>query len=286
MFETILYPTDFSDYSQAPLFCLPAIPGVRKIIILHVVDDPSVSRDTPYQDPLVANARIMLGLMAKHIAGPDLAVEYRVDALQRRNVSDIILDYALKEGASMIVMGARGKGATEQRLGSVSADVLKKSTLPLLLMKFRSVHGPDRTTFEKYGTSLFARVLVPTDFSLHAEATVAALAGIPLIGPLILLHVVDERMSINTPVVLDGAGSRLAGLQEDLIRRSITAISRIRFGDPAREIVSAAEEEDVSLIAMNPLGEGILRQIRELVIGSTTAAVAWSAERPVLVLRM
>lgn len=286
MFETILYPTDFSDISAAPLFCLPAIPGIRKIVLQHVLDDPSVSRDTPYDDPLAVNARIMLDLMAQHVREQGLETEVFIDVPKEGTAGDAILDRAGRAGASMIVMGARGKGETETALGSVSADVLQRSALPLLLLKFPALHGPGRDTFEKYCYRLFARVLVPTDFSPHAQATITALAGFPHAGALILFHVVDDRSSINTPGIMTAAASRLGRIQEDLIRRGIPAMSRVCFGKPAREIIAMAEEEDVSLIVMNPLGEGILQQLREFFLGSTTAEVAWLAERPVLVLRI
>jgi nucleotide-binding universal stress UspA family protein len=54
----------------------------------------------------------------------------------------------------------------------------------------------------------------------------------------------------------------------------------VRAGNPPEEIISTAEDEDVSLIAISPHGKG---WFRELLVGSTTCAVVRRANRPVLV---
>jgi len=38
MFEKVLFPTDFSEYAQKTLECIGDIPGIKRIVLLHVVD--------------------------------------------------------------------------------------------------------------------------------------------------------------------------------------------------------------------------------------------------------
>jgi nucleotide-binding universal stress UspA family protein len=59
----------------------------------------------------------------------------------------------------------------------------------------------------------------------------------------------------------------------------------VRVGYPPDEINLLAGQEQATLIAMSPLGEGWRRGLKELVVGSTTYTVVRRAERPVLVVR-
>lgn len=56
----------------------------------------------------------------------------------------------------------------------------------------------------------------------------------------------------------------------------------MHVGRPAEEIISTAEEEDASLIAMSTRGDG---WFRELLLGSTTYDVARNVKRPALIVR-
>jgi hypothetical protein len=38
MFEKILFPTDFSEYARKTLDCIAGFPGVREVIIFHVIE--------------------------------------------------------------------------------------------------------------------------------------------------------------------------------------------------------------------------------------------------------
>jgi len=56
-------------------------------------------------------------------------------------------------------------------------------------------------------------------------------------------------------------------------------ILEIRQGDPAEQIVAAAKEDDVDLVAMGAYGHA---RVRELVLGSTTECVLRNINRAVL----
>ena len=52
------------------------------------------------------------------------------------NPADVVLRIAAEEGSSLIVIGATGKGhVAELVLGSVSDEVIRKSHLPVLVVK-------------------------------------------------------------------------------------------------------------------------------------------------------
>ena len=60
MFEKVLLPTDFSADSQRVLGYVKNIPGVRDIILLHVVDATRQSILGWDHGPRIENAKILL----------------------------------------------------------------------------------------------------------------------------------------------------------------------------------------------------------------------------------
>jgi nucleotide-binding universal stress UspA family protein len=130
---------------------------------------------------------------------------------------------------------------------------------------------------------LFSNVLVPTDFSTPADDVISVLKTLEGMKKVVLLHVVtraETKADIDESV--ENARARLAKIQQDLAAAGITADLRVRVGDPTEMILSLAEEESVSLIAMNAHGTDWLRN---LVLGSTTFTVVRRTKKPVLIVR-
>ncbi len=38
MFEKVLFPIDFSEYAHKTLECIREIPGIKEVVLLHVID--------------------------------------------------------------------------------------------------------------------------------------------------------------------------------------------------------------------------------------------------------
>jgi len=74
----------------------------------------------------------------------------------------------------------------------------------------------------------------------------------------------------------------LRGVACHLADHGVCTTTEVRFGDPAREIVAAAKEFDVELIAMTTHGR---KGLGRLVFGSTADAVLRSVEIPVFLVR-
>ena len=60
MFEKVLFPTDFSGYAQKTFECIGEIPGVKEVVLQHVVDAVYLSKRGQALDPYIENARIFL----------------------------------------------------------------------------------------------------------------------------------------------------------------------------------------------------------------------------------
>ncbi len=60
MFEKILFPADFSEYAQKTLECIGEIPGIKELMLLHVVDATHPSKRGWTHGPHIENAKILM----------------------------------------------------------------------------------------------------------------------------------------------------------------------------------------------------------------------------------
>jgi nucleotide-binding universal stress UspA family protein len=284
MFEKVLLPTDFSGDSQRVLGYVKDIPGVRGVILLHVVDATQASLRGWDHGPQIENAKILLEenrkVLEKYGVTAEVAIETIVNTITQGDIPLTILEKAETENVSLIMMGARGKNPIQNiLLGSVSANVIRRAKVPVLLMRFLPESGAVAGH-----RNLFSSVLVPVDFSGPSKQTLALVKGIPAAGHVILLHVVDKGESdTEIQAAVQVAQENLKPIQQDLAAAGITAEARVHVGYPPDEINATAERDDVTLILMSPQGEGWTRELRALFIGSTTNAVIRRAPRPVLI---
>jgi nucleotide-binding universal stress UspA family protein len=142
---------------------------------------------------------------------------------------------------------------------------------------------------------MYRRALVPLDGSLVAETImpfILQIAG-PLDMDVVLLRVVRP----TPPVVIEStryieiediearrvdAEEYLAPLAVELRAKGVRVSTRVRRGEPAEQIVSAAKDERADLIAMSTHGRGGLGR---LLFGSVAEAVLRHADIPVFLLR-
>jgi nucleotide-binding universal stress UspA family protein len=284
MFEKVLLPTDFSADSQKVLSYVRDIPGIHEVLLLHVVDATHPSRHGWDHGPQIENAKLLMEenrqALEKNGVKAEVAIETIVNTITQGDIPLTILEKAETGKVSLIMMGARGKNTIQTiLLGSVSANVIRRAKIPVLLMRF----PPEPCATDEH-RHLFSRVLVPVDFSAPSGATLSLIKGIPKTGQILLLHVVDRGESeTEIHAAVQAAQERLEAIKADLAAAGITAEVRVHVGYPPDEINATAERDDVSLILMSPLGEGWTRELRALFIGSTTNAVMRRAHRPVLI---
>jgi nucleotide-binding universal stress UspA family protein len=142
---------------------------------------------------------------------------------------------------------------------------------------------------------MYKRALVPLDGSVVAETVIPFLLEIA--GPLDMEVVLLRVNQPVAPVVIEGAGSveiediearridaeeYLAPVAVELRTKGIRVDTRVRRGMPAEEIVAAAKEEGVDLIAMSTHGRSGLGR---LLFGSVAEAVLRHSEIPVFLMR-
>ena len=142
---------------------------------------------------------------------------------------------------------------------------------------------------------MYKRVLIPVDGSEVAVAVLPFLLGIA--GPLDFEVVLLRVQHPMPPMAIEGtryfhledlerqreeAFAYLAGLARTLEARGLRVKTSVRIGDAATEILSAARDEGVDLIAMTTHGRtGPAR----LLLGSVAETVLRHADVPVFLLR-
>jgi len=284
MFEKVLVPTDFSEYAQKTLECIGEIPGIKELMLLHVVDATHPSKRGWTHGPHIENAKILKEEKKEYIESLGLKVKVKVDVITEGEVSRTILENADKEKVSLIVMGARGKSPIKDLLlGSVSTNVVRHAKTHLLIMRYKLVEELEGIKHEKFCPMIFSKVLLPTDFSEPAGKTISFMKEIKDIQEMVLLNVVSKGETMEEiEENVNEAKSKLGDIKGELGRAGLIVKDHVRVGNLPEEIISTAEDEDVSLIAMSPHGKG---WFRELLVGSTTCAVVRRANRPVMVVR-
>lgn len=136
----IVAATDFSDNAGHAVSFAAGVAAKCKatLYLLHAMDgatDPvlePVALDTRWQEKYTSEKfeRLQGAKLRLLERNPRLPVELRLD---RGMAADSIVAFAEKEGAELIVMGTRGSsGFKEMLLGSVTADIVAHSAIPVL----------------------------------------------------------------------------------------------------------------------------------------------------------
>jgi nucleotide-binding universal stress UspA family protein len=284
MFEKVLFPTDFSEYAHKTLECIGEIPGIKELMLLHIVDATYPSKRGWTHGPHIENAKILMEEKKEYLESIGLKVKVKVEVITVGEVYRTILENAEKEEVSLIVMGARGKSQIKDLLlGSTSTDVVRRAKTNLLIMRYKLAEGLEGNKYEKFCPLIFSKVLLPTDFSEPAGQAISTVKDIKGVEDLVLLNVVskgetEEEIEEN----VNEASKKLNDIKEEIGEAGFNVKCHVRVGNPIEEIITTAEDDNVSLIAMSTHGKGWLR---ELLVGSTTCAVVRRANRPVLVVR-
>jgi nucleotide-binding universal stress UspA family protein len=171
-----------------------------------------------------------------------------------------IADAAAEMGLDLLVLGTHGRtGLSRFFLGSVAERVVRLATCDVLIAR-----GQIRT---------LDNILVPTDFSPHAERAIEVAVALAAPGAtLTLLHCtgIDNERDAKLPAHLaesvetavQARADKLAEhyADEDLIIKTV-----VIAGAPAGEIRRIAEDEGADLICMGSHGR---RGARRLILGS------------------
>lgn len=285
MFRKILVPTDFSDEADRVLKYAMGLQkfGLKEVTLVHVIDTdksyfwpPSSKSYKAIKSRLEERERILQekGLKVKGL-------------LLEGNPSGEILELAYKEDFSLIVTGSHGKRLLEELLiGSVSETISREARVPVLLIRYDVLKDIEREqSLEEYAASTFRKILYPSDFSPCSAEALSYIKKLKRAGAkdVVAVHIVDnKRLETEQEKEELVAACRIEcnEIAAELKKSGLKTKSICRIGDPLREILDVADEEDVSLIVMGSHGKSI---IKEWLVGSVSLNVIRVADRPALV---
>ena len=297
-FSKILFPTDFSGYSNGVLDHALAWAEMfgADVHMLHVVTvhnfDP-FNPDLGFPDvdmdvSLHESAKKQMEEIAGYAAGK--ATNVTREARTGFSPWTEIVNAAAEQEADLIVMATHGrKGLQKLFLGSTADQVLEHAPCPVLLLR------PDEDEVLPPAGEVES-ILLPTDFS--DEASQAAPLALKLAeqfgAKLTVFHSVEQDVpppyyaagitsifELNDSV-LDVSRGQMAKLIPDDLAEKIEHEFVVREGSSAQQIVSLAREAAIDLIVMATHGYSGLE---EVLIGSTTDRVVRNTPCPVLVVR-
>ena len=285
LFKSILCPVDFSAYSTLAVRYAAALAGEyrAKLIVYHSV--PDLAQVSSYlegnyiqtvTEALLASGREKLEEYSSVLIPGSVASTRMIGS---GSAPEAILQLAEKEKVDLIVMGTHGySGYQKYLMGSVTNRVLHKCAIPVLAVCKPYHHFIHEGA--EHPVSI-RRILCAVD--LEPNSRKVAQMGIALrrayrseIHFLYVSKKGDELSTDQTPIHFMRQFIELE--QEDWS----TVQLHTGMGDPAQEILKAAEHYGTDLVIM---GHHTRRPIEEYLLGSVTKRVIPECPCPVLVVR-
>ncbi len=267
--------TDLSAASEATiesetcLECLGRI-GVEEIHLVTVIPS-NVHAGMPGMD-FEKRRKQALSRYRRVIEGAGFDVEtHVVRGTPHRRINGI----AEAVGASLTIVGSRGKSPLENRvIGSTARNLARTTVVPLLVNRIeREADDPDVVR-----EHLFQRMLYATDFSENAERAFEAFSY--------LRHATKEATLVHVETPTDPAlpadsdpDARLADLAARLEDWGIETRTELRSGGPAAEILAAEDEYEPTTILVGSRGHS---RLRRLLLGSVSEDIVARADGNVM----
>ncbi|NBG87183.1 universal stress protein [Isachenkonia alkalipeptolytica] len=275
LFDKVLLATDYSPAAETLFQCLPELKnfGLKEVILTHVADTHSAGGNVvEFQKH---NER-KLEAYKKELEELGLSVTVKVPI---GFIGEEINRIADEEKVSLILTGSRGKGIIQRRLlGSSTTDILRKAATPVLVEKCKKT-GPNQC--EALCKQKFLKILIPTDFSIHADKMVNKIKEIKNLQEVVLLSVIEKgETAEEVAEKKNDLKDKLSTMQKEFEDINFTATTEVREGKASDNILEIAAKENITLIAIPKKGAG---DMKELLIGSTADAVVRKSKVPVLV---
>lgn len=264
------------------LASLPLAAGTA-ILVVSVVNRPwEAGNEKAYPEQHNRANRIAeTAVAALQHAGVDVTI-----AVRHGDVSHELIQAAEEWGADLLVLGSRGLTGLEAfMLGSVAGNVAKHAHCPVLVVR----------------TPVLRNVLLAIDESPHGQQALEFAGAFPLPeGALVkVLNVVRGELPVldlaavsdeHVEASLEAAEQERILSGEERVRaaaRQLKALGRsstwqVREGDPASEILAAAEADQADLIMAGARGHSL---IRNLIVGSVADRLLKNAPCSVLIVR-
>jgi len=287
--ESILCPTDLSPHSDEALRYAVVMCRAydAQLILLHCEPEEKSTNPAAHD----AAVRSINESLVKHAGSEDLTgLDWKSVVLTSDDVGETIARQAAILRVDLIVMRSRRRPHRAALLGSTAESVSRTAPCPVLVM-----HSDERDWIKDSDPKIaLKRVLVAYDFSDYSE--LALNYGLSFAqeyqSELHLLHVLppftlDESEISWYPLGREGAYHQAARRLQKAVPAEAHLWCDIKHaiseGQPYREILNYAEQNEIDLICLGAHGAGF--GMRTL-FGSNVDRVLRQAPCPVLVTRL
>lgn len=255
MFYRILICTDFSDGLQRLVHFVPqfAASGMQQIVFLHVVP---LSEDLGVPKPNAEKVDRAQKRLAPALEQIPSGVEVKVEVQPGRAV-DVIPRIAKTYQSDVILMGTQSRNLlTETLFGSTTAELSQRSPAPLLTVRPQLISALTTEELTLRCQHLFRGLLIPYDDSNASKHTIAQIvqyARPEIPQNCYLCRVIEEggRFDPSPAEEQRLISETLAPAQAQLQAAGITTEIELRRGSTITQILEAAQEKDVSAIAIS-----------------------------------
>lgn len=278
--KNILFPTDFSPYSQAALPYARAIAEryASTVHLVHVLTpEPMIELPLDRFPELDADKDVAQTLMKTLLASKPFGKLAYTATVERGQLWDVLATLIKNKSIDLMVLATHGRrGLKKLVLGSVAEQVFRLASCPVLTVGPEAMH-------EGSSDSFFKTILFATDFSSgsqHALAYAVSMAR-DYNSHLILLHAVSDSMEIPDLALAEQQVADLISAETmgELKPEIIT-----EAGSAAETILNVAKNNHAGLIVMGAHHAGVT-SIAAHLPWATTSKVVCEAHCPTLTVR-
>jgi nucleotide-binding universal stress UspA family protein len=257
MFDQALICTDLSDGLHRLVHCVPnlARSGIKRVIFLHSVSVWKQTTRALLDEENITLAKQKLAPALENIPdGMSVSVE-----VSNRPPVDAVREILKTSAIDVIIMGSALRTSLEAKLfGSTSLEVARATDIPILMFRPQLLRTYTRDELALRCEHLWKHLLVPHDGSDSARYLVqqiekyAAERSPGSFEECKLLRVVTDPS--RDPVVIDrrlkDARADLETVKAELEKLNVEVSIEVRHGDPVLEILDAADDDEISAIAI------------------------------------
>jgi nucleotide-binding universal stress UspA family protein len=289
MFQRLLICTDFSDGLQrlanfAPSF---AAGGVRQLVFLHTLS-LSADREIPrLNEADIQAVRDRFALSQKQIP---LEIEVKIKVRWGRPI-DAILEVAKSYQSDLIILGTVSRNLlTEKLFGSTAIGLCQRTPIPLMILRPQVLFTYTNEELDLRCRHLFRSLLIPYDGSPTADRLIEQIKARAQnrfpdsLQSCLLCWVLPEERDVSRRSVPQSdrsneAQTKLAALKKDLESLKLKVATLIERGNPVQEVLAAAQEYNISAIA---LSSGNVGKLIEISVPSFSGDVLRRSFHPVI----
>jgi nucleotide-binding universal stress UspA family protein len=293
LFKHAIVALDLSEASELIIDCVPHLKkfGTEKITLVTVVPIPFSGERREFTTD---DQRRKLKAYKKKLEEKGFEVRFEIRSGVHFYPPTEILSEAEECGADYVVIANRGHSKVQEMLlGSTATEVLQRSPLPVYLINVEVEWHDDNTEERKLVLSQSSEkslnhIMYATDFSDTADRAfevVKVLESAGLVKQISMVHVQGHHyLALSDPASLEDLTEKNRE-QLDEMRNSLSDYTRedakiiITFGTPAKEIVTAAEDNGATMLVMGSQGKGFMEKF---FLGGVSNQVTRISKLPVL----